>query len=108
MPAYHGLLLPQAWTLGVEISFYVIAPFVLPRRWLMAVLFAASVAIRVLLIKAGVGSVDPWTYRFFPAELMFFLVGAFTQQFVLPVYRRTALPKWDTIFAGLIVVGVCS
>jgi peptidoglycan/LPS O-acetylase OafA/YrhL len=33
-PLYQGLIVPQAWTLGVELSFYLIAPFVLPRRWL--------------------------------------------------------------------------
>ena len=34
VPLYQGLLVPQAWTLGVEMSFYLIAPFVLhsPRR----------------------------------------------------------------------------
>ena len=31
IPIYSGLIIPQAWTLGVELSFYLIAPFVLKR-----------------------------------------------------------------------------
>ena len=44
--ALPGLLVPQAWTLGVEITFYLVAPFVLrsPRRLLA--LLAASLALR--------------------------------------------------------------
>ncbi|MCH6025160.1 hypothetical protein MMA33_24360, partial [Salmonella enterica] len=66
VPLYQGLLVPQAWTLGVEMSFYLIAPFVLhsPRRLL--VLLAASLALRAVLIASGIGLSDPWTYRFFP------------------------------------------
>jgi peptidoglycan/LPS O-acetylase OafA/YrhL len=35
-----------------------------------------------------VGTVDSWTYRFFPTELAFFLFGALSHQIVLPLYRR--------------------
>ena len=73
---YQGLLVPQAWTLGVELTFYLIAPFVLPRRRLVYVLFAASLALRVAFILRGFGRFDPWSYRFFPTELALFLAGA--------------------------------
>ncbi|WZB73776.1 acyltransferase family protein [Achromobacter insuavis] len=75
VPLYQGLLVPQAWTLGVEMSFYLIAPYVLhsPRRLL--VLLAASLALRAVLITSGIGLSDPWTYRFFPTELALFLAG---------------------------------
>lgn len=86
---YHGLLVPQAWTLGVELTFYLIAPFVLVRRRLIGVLLAASVALRVWLLSRGIGFHDPWTYRFFPTELALFLLGALAHQLLLPYYRKT-------------------
>src|ERR1700722_19323920 len=85
---YHGLLVPQAWTLGVELSFYLIAPWVLPARKAIYVLLAASLVLRLCLIRLGVGMHDPWTYRFFPTELALFLMGALAHQILLPVYRR--------------------
>jgi len=84
VPLYQGLLVPQAWTLGVEMSFYLVAPFVLhsPRR-LMALL-VASMALRAVLVATGIGMTDPWTYRFFPTELALFLVGSLSHQVLLP------------------------
>jgi peptidoglycan/LPS O-acetylase OafA/YrhL len=88
---YQGLLVPQAWTLGVELAFYLIAPFVLPRRRLVYVLFAASLALRVAFILRGFGRFDPWSYRFFPTELALFLAGALSHQILLPFYRKTPI-----------------
>lgn len=85
---YEGLLAPQAWTLGVELTFYLIAPFVLPRRKLLLGLLAASLLLRALTVSRGFGLVDPWTYRFFPTELAFFLLGALVQQTTSSLYRR--------------------
>ena len=84
VPLYEGLLVPQAWTLGVEMSFYLVAPFILhsPRRLLA--LLAASLALRGVLIATGIGLGDPWTYRFFPTELALFLLGSLSHQVLLP------------------------
>ncbi|CAB3842167.1 hypothetical protein LMG26841_01508 [Achromobacter dolens] len=109
VPLYQGLLVPQAWTLGVEMSFYLIAPFVLhsPRRLL--VLLAASLALRVALIASGIGLSDPWTYRFFPTELALFLAGSLSHQMLLPRWqawsRRVAwLPELGTGLLTLYVL----
>ncbi|CAB3628311.1 acyltransferase family protein [Achromobacter aegrifaciens] len=87
VPLYEGLLVPQAWTLGVEMSFYLVAPFILhsPRRLLA--LLAASLALRGVLIATGIGLGDPWTYRFFPTELALFLLGSLSHQVLLPRYK---------------------
>jgi peptidoglycan/LPS O-acetylase OafA/YrhL len=88
---WQGLLVPQAWTLGVEISFYVIAPFVLVKPRLMLFLLLSSLLLRGYLISIGLGMKDPWTYRFFPTELALFLLGACSHQFLKPWYEVKGL-----------------
>jgi peptidoglycan/LPS O-acetylase OafA/YrhL len=68
------LLAPQAWTLGVELSFYALAPFIVRRVRIVVVLFALSWLARGTGMINGL-SADPWTYRFFPFELGLFLLG---------------------------------
>lgn len=73
---YHFLLVPQAWTIGIEISFYLIAPFIITRKLKYILLFIAlSILLRIVLINIGLYN-DPWSYRFFPTELVFFLLGS--------------------------------
>jgi peptidoglycan/LPS O-acetylase OafA/YrhL len=85
---FPGLLVIPAWTLGVELSFYAIAPFILPRRKVIYILLTASVLLRGYLALIGVGLKDPWTYRFFPNELALFLLGALAHQILLPAYLK--------------------
>jgi peptidoglycan/LPS O-acetylase OafA/YrhL len=91
VPLYKGLLVPQAWTLGVELCFYLIAPFVLRSTRSIVALFIASLALRAVLLYAGVAQTDPWTYRFFPLELALFLAGALSHRMLLPVWQRMSI-----------------
>lgn len=88
VPVWQGLLVPQAWTLGVEISFYLLAPFILYNKRIILILLTASLALRVYLLFIGLGLQDPWTYRFFPTELAFFLFGALSHQLLKPFYEK--------------------
>jgi len=106
VPLHEGLLVPQAWTLSVELAFYLVAPFLLmSRRWLWLALLA-SLALRAALIATGIGRADPWTYRFFPSELALFLAGALSQQVLLPRLERlcTRLPRLPALAVGALVV----
>ena len=69
------LLIPPAWTLGLEITFYLIAPFIVRKdlKWIVIIILG-SFLLRLILMSNGLDK-DPWTYRFFPTELMFFLLG---------------------------------
>jgi peptidoglycan/LPS O-acetylase OafA/YrhL len=73
----QGLLLnPPAWTLGLEFSFYLIAPLVArrPVPVIAAILFG-SITLR-LLLQFGFGLHNlPWSYMFFPSELALFMAG---------------------------------
>jgi peptidoglycan/LPS O-acetylase OafA/YrhL len=110
---YTGLLVPQAWTLGVELTFYALAPFILRNKVTLLLLLTASLATRVALIWIGPGTNDPWTYRFFPAELSLFILGALSREYLLPLWKGflasadspDRLPKIATCF--LIVLSVC-
>ena len=63
-----------AWTLSLEIVFYLFAPIVnkLSTRKVFAI-WVASLGIKFYLLF--ISKPDPWNYRFFPAELCFFLTG---------------------------------
>ena len=62
---YTYLLVQQAWSLGVELTFYLLAPFIVRRKSWVIGLLVAALALRVVLLKMVVGWSDPWSYRFF-------------------------------------------
>jgi peptidoglycan/LPS O-acetylase OafA/YrhL len=69
--------IPQAWTLGLEFYFYLLAPFIVRRSPLViAAMIAASLLLRLTLMSAFGFSGEPWTYRFFPSEIALFLTGS--------------------------------
>lgn len=73
---YTFLIIPQAWTVGVEITFYIIAPFLVRRKLkIIILLIMLSLILRAILYFYFNLKNDPWTYRFFPTELVFFLLG---------------------------------
>jgi peptidoglycan/LPS O-acetylase OafA/YrhL len=73
---WEFLLVPQAWTLGIEIAFYLIAPFIVRRQtWLIICLILSSLGLRLFIYFYLGWYQDPWTYRFFPTEIALFLMG---------------------------------
>jgi len=69
------LLVPIAWTLGVELIFYTIAPFIVRRAtsFILAII-AASFFIR-FFTYLYFSPQEPWVGHFFPSELALFLLG---------------------------------
>jgi peptidoglycan/LPS O-acetylase OafA/YrhL len=73
---WHYLIIPQAWSVGVELTFYLLVPVLtkLSNRWVLILIFASillrGIAYEVLGLRG-----DPWTGRFFPFEIAFFLFG---------------------------------
>jgi peptidoglycan/LPS O-acetylase OafA/YrhL len=77
LPAWRSVLVPQAWTLALELYFYLLAPFLVRRRYAVLLwILVASFSFRVLAALLLGFRTDPWSYRFFPFELLFFLAGA--------------------------------
>lgn len=91
--------LGQAWTLGAELAFYAMVPFLL-RFWKVTVmLLVASLDFRGVMV-ANVGHDPILTYIFFRSTLCFFLLG----QFVClagrrwPIVANPALLGLDPVF----------
>lgn len=107
-PLYQYLLIPQAWTVGVELTFYLLVPFLskLRSRTLLAVVIASLLA-RILAYELLDFKRDPWEYRFFPFELALFLTGMLSHRLyrILP-YRAIAFQPRNTrdyCLAGLLL-----
>lgn len=82
--AYRFLVVPQAWTLGLELMFYVLVPFIVKfRTRIIVLLILGSIGLRYFLYAKGLNH-DPWTYRFFPSELALFLLGILAHR----IYQR--------------------
>jgi peptidoglycan/LPS O-acetylase OafA/YrhL len=101
---FRGLLVPQAWSLGIELCFYLIAPFIVRDK--VKVIFALffSCLLRLAFYLSGYGSTDPWTYRFFPFELALFMLGSISCHSLLPFWSR--VEKRSSGFALGSVVGL--
>lgn len=69
------LLVPQAWSLSIELGFYLLAPWLVRRSTpLLLGALGATIVVRIWLATLGL-TFDPWTYRFFPVELGSFVLG---------------------------------
>lgn len=82
--ADNFVLLPPAWSLGVELQFYLLAPFlVLLRVRLLALAMAASLVV-FAAAQAQWLNPDHFGYRLLPGVLFLFLAGAWLRQRVAP------------------------
>lgn len=97
---------PQAWALGLECLVYAIAPVLFrARTWVILAVMAASLLARFVGLQMG-ANFDPWTYRFFPFELFFFLLGLLSYRFFktceIERFKKFALPAFLVISGSLV------
>jgi peptidoglycan/LPS O-acetylase OafA/YrhL len=99
--------LAVGWTLGAELTFYLVAPWVLRSPKTAIFLFLLSAMIRL-----GVAATLPiethtvyilWSHFFFPATLMFFLLGHFAN-----VIGRSLVPGVAISIAALALAAMFS
>jgi peptidoglycan/LPS O-acetylase OafA/YrhL len=94
------LLVPQSWSLSIELVFYLLAPWLALRSTpTLAGVLAAAIAARVALAAAGL-SFDPWTYRFVPVEIGTFVFGMLIYRSMRA--RTASTPMQRTALMGLI------
>ena len=88
--AWQALLVPQAWSLSMELMFYALAPFLVRLSWRsLAAIAAISLALRLAGVWLPV-DYGLWQGRFFPTALFLFLLGVLAHR-TLPFVAR--LPK---------------
>lgn len=88
------LFVPQIWTLGLEVMFYLFAPFLVRRRWwLQLIIVLASLTYRYYVYTEKFWSWDPWSYRFFPFEIALFMAGSLAYQ-IYTVIRERNVSVW--------------
>jgi peptidoglycan/LPS O-acetylase OafA/YrhL len=132
-PLFSFAPVPQAWSLGPEIYFYLLAPFLVRRGpiFIAAIIFA-SLVLRMLLQWAFGFSGHPWSFRFFPSEIALFLSGSLSYYVyasktkhqralamtllccaALLLFACLAINRWDGIsrlaslsFLAAIIIGV--
>lgn len=104
--AWQALLVPQSWSLSMELLFYAMVPFLVRCGWrTLTAIVVASMALRfcgyLLPVEYGL-----WQGRFFPTVLFLFLLGMFAHR-ALPL--ASAAPKavgWVAA-AGAFALIVC-
>ncbi len=104
-PKLHTFLfVPQAWTVSLELYFYLLAPFLVKKRPVLIIaLVAGSVLLRLSLIAAGLYG-DPWNYRFFPNELALFLSGVIAYKLYRyePFQKTAQRPLFPLILVSIV------
>lgn len=84
-PLYRYLLIPQCWSVGIEETFYLLAPFIARAKTaLLIVALLLSVAARLVAYRLFDLERGPWVYRFSPFEIALFLLGVLAYR----AYRR--------------------
>jgi peptidoglycan/LPS O-acetylase OafA/YrhL len=72
--AWKFLMIPQAWSISLELMFYLVAPLIIQKRKYLYVLFITSFILHKIILFSDM-PYNSWGRRFFPAELHFFLLG---------------------------------
>ncbi|MFZ2153296.1 MAG: acyltransferase [Microgenomates group bacterium] len=102
------LLIPQAWTLVLELWFYLLAPFIVTKKWWIIVIFAGLSLLSRWVVAINGGKGDLWEYRFFPSELIYFLVGVFSYKIYKIFNLHTSTYNICGIFFLIVAVGALS
>src|SRR5205814_8798333 len=109
-PLLTYLLLPQCWSVGVELSFYLIAPYLNRLRTFdLTLCFVADLSARLLARNYLGLAHDPWSNRFFPFELTWFLAGMLGYRFFDRFAARWNLAplvknKWRYLAAAVLLL----
>lgn len=102
VPVYQLLLVAQGWSLGLEIYFYALAPFLLVSGWRTVAAFTVSFGVFLALSITALPA-DPWTHRFFPSILFMFLAGSLSWKLLR---HRLDAPWMKKLGLGLLVLTV--
>lgn len=93
----------QAWTLGVEVTFFLVAPFLVRRHWSILVCFVVLPTFaRYVAVTHGLDK-QFWFNGFFPFELGLFMLGALSYKVSAKFKRRMRGAGWTIFGMGILV-----
>ena len=73
-------MIPQTWSISLELMFYALAPFLVRRHWLALVaIIVATYVLRAVTFAHGWNG-SGFVYRFFPFEIGLFLAGVLSHR----------------------------
>ena len=106
-PLHHYLLIPQCWSVGVELLFYLCVPLLhkARTRWLLAAI-AGAMALRIAGYEWLGLAHDPWMYRFFAFEIGLFVLGMVSCRLYLKLDGRKYLSYVSRNRSGILVITV--
>jgi peptidoglycan/LPS O-acetylase OafA/YrhL len=82
------ILIPQAWAISLMMIFYLIAPLLKDlsiRKMILIIL--GSLVVRAVIYALDLCE-DPWQRKFFPAELVFFIMGGVSYRILCIVREK--------------------
>ncbi len=99
---------PQAWSIGVEICFYLLAPLIV--RSMRAILSVAVISLLINLFWIHVGArFEPWRYMFLPSVLYLFMMGAAGYHFFFKGWIKSSNWKdWLLLLMTLLILLIVS
>lgn len=108
-PLIRYVLVPVSWSVSTEISFYLIAPFILRKKYkLVFCIFIISIISNILTNHYGFNNSN-WRCRFFPSTLTFFLTGYYTYLAYTKLrhLRISTNHKYPTLFLYIALITLC-
>jgi peptidoglycan/LPS O-acetylase OafA/YrhL len=102
---FSFLVIPQGWSLGIELCFYLVAPFLVRRKWYWLLLMLVLIfVLRWSLRTYGQLPYDPWIYRFFPSQLLLFLLGSVAFRAYRYCKQHIRFTKAQIITATILII----
>jgi peptidoglycan/LPS O-acetylase OafA/YrhL len=105
VPGWRFCFLPQAWTIGVELLFYAVVPFIIhwPKRWLAALAAADFIVVALLRHFWTTPMADVVLSHGFPFELGYFLLGILAYRLF---YKREIPGLFSRSFNRAVIVSI--
>jgi peptidoglycan/LPS O-acetylase OafA/YrhL len=101
----NSMFVPQAWTLGIEVMFYIAAPFIMASgvRAVIGIL-VGSLSIKLLLLVLN--APDNWLRMFALAEMYYFMAGILAYFLYRSIERRLPRQIYLLPFVAVLISAV--
>jgi peptidoglycan/LPS O-acetylase OafA/YrhL len=99
-------VIPQAWSVSLELMFYALAPFLVRRPWLVLVaIIVATYVLRSVALAYGLNG-SGFAYRFFPFEIGLFLAGVLSHRVYAHLNSRGVMRLPISVAIATTLIGV--